>query len=753
MKLSKATIRNFRRLEDVTIDVEERETVFVGPNNSGKTSATAIFRAFLGTREFKVHDFSVARIETFDEFGAVAASPQERTGANAATVVVDAEGAVAAEVPAVAAAQPEERIAASGEAPAAVAETSPSLPEISLDLWFTIDPESIAFGRVYMLLQTLSDEPKVGLRLTFGVDDPERLRSDYRTAYPKPEEGPRAKTLFEFLSLEGNLSRYCVVRHYSLRATTDAGGKSSVTAVRLDPEEGKRLVNNLVRAEFVDAQRNINDDEGSRANRLSTAFASYYRKNLQQISAAAEAQSVIDANNTALTEHYGLQFKSLMDLIRGLGVPSINDRELQIISALSPEVALKGSTELIYVDAGRNHRLPEPYNGLGFKNLIYMAIQARHFHSQWIATTENRPLCLLIFIEEPEVHLHAQVQQTFINNIWSVIKDSAEEAGESELVPQLVVTTHSSHILDTVDFEKVRYFQRCHLDGETNLEGIRNASVVHSLRAFQPDDETEVASFPVDETDDAQRLSAKEALVFLKRYLRLTHCDLFFADAAILVEGAVEKLLLPTMIDKVAGRLRGTYLTVLEVGGAYAHRFEALLSFLKIPYLVITDLDSVNAKGYPRACRGDTLNARTSNASLKKFCKVSTVSALLALSTDDKRSAEKDRCIAFQIAVEINVGGVMQSPIPRTLEEAIAYENLSKLHAKSMSIGLDISTTWPALYQEIYDQIRSDQFKKTAFAMSLLATDADWTTPSYITEGLQWLEGRLCPVKTIAAEA
>ena len=31
-----------------------------------------------------------------------------------------------------------------------------------------------------------------------------------------------------------------------------------------------------------------------------------------------------------------------------------------------------------------------------------------------------------------------------------------------------------------------------------------------------------------------------ESLAFLKRYLRLTHCDLFFADAAILVEGAVE---------------------------------------------------------------------------------------------------------------------------------------------------------------------------------------------------------------------
>lgn len=48
MKLSAVSIRNFRRLETVAIDIEDKETIFVGPNNSGKTSATAVFRSFLG---------------------------------------------------------------------------------------------------------------------------------------------------------------------------------------------------------------------------------------------------------------------------------------------------------------------------------------------------------------------------------------------------------------------------------------------------------------------------------------------------------------------------------------------------------------------------------------------------------------------------------------------------------------------------------------------------------------------------------
>jgi len=575
MKLSAIAIRNFRRLEDVSIDIEEKETIFVGPNNSGKTSATAIFRCFLGGREFRIYDFSVARMADFEKF-VESGNPAD-------------------------------------------------LPQISLDLWFTIDPNTIAFGRVFTLLPSLSDFTRVGFRLSYGIDDAKKLREQYFAAYPLTD-GTRSKTLFQYLVTDNNLARHSLVRYASLEEKAVEGSVVEVVATPLEPEEGKRLVRNLVRVEFVDAQRNINDDDSSRSNRLSAAFAAYYRKNLEQADQAAEAHKVIDENNRQLTGHYKTQFAPLIGLIAGLGVPSVNDRELRIISSLSPETALRGNTELLYVDPGRKHELPELYNGLGFKNLIYMAIQARHFHSQWLMTAESRPLCLLIFIEEPEVHLHAQVQQTFIANIWSVIDQSAKDAKQPDLVPQLVVTTHSSHILDAVDFEKVRYFQRCHLTGEEAHEGIRNASAVRSLRAFRP--EADVI--------DGATISPEQALAFLKRYLRLTHCDLFFADAAILVEGAVEKLLMPSMIESSAKRLRTTYLTVLEVGGAYAHRFEGLLAYLRIPYLIITDLDSVVPTGYPSACRADVAGARTSNASLKSLCGKETVADLIAMPQAEK---------------------------------------------------------------------------------------------------------------------
>lgn len=684
MKLTSVVINNFRRLEQVTIGFEEDETVFVGPNNSGKTSATAAFRCFLGGRDFRVHDFSVSKVSAIDAFG---------------------EG---------------------GEAE--------GLPTIELSLWFSIDPNHISFGRAFTLLPELSDElDKVGVRLKYQPRDPAKMLSDYWAAYPVSDDGKRTRTLSRFLGTDANLKQYYEIVYYSL---DDRGEETAET--QLDSKDGKSLLKDLLRVDFVDAQRSVDDDEASRSNRLSTAFAAFYKKNLEQAEAEQSAYQVIDENNQKLTEHYETHFSTLMQVIKGLGVPSINDRDLKIVSSLSPLVALQGSTDLVYIDAGRQHELPESYNGLGFKNLIYMAIQISHFHLQWMRTEQNRPLCQLIFIEEPEVHLHAQVQQTFIANMWEIISQAAKAAGQKDLVPQFVMSTHSSHILDTVDFAKVRYFERCELEGEDRQTvATLNASRVHSLRSFQPE--------PVEV--EGRQVAPGEAKRFLLRYLKLTHCDLFFADAAILVEGTVEKLLLPKMVEKSASSLGTKYLSILEVGGAYAHRFEGLLSFLNIPHLVITDLDSVDPDGKHPARRGDYPGALTSNASLKKFFDVNTVQQLLALTPEQQVDEGKDRFVAFQIGITVEEDGNSLLMIPRTIEEAFAYDNFNILRGGELSLGMDVPDDLEGAYQAVFERVQSSSFKKTDFALDVLASETEWVTPGYIADGLHWLEQRLGKVE------
>ena len=237
-----------------------------------------------------------------------------------------------------------------------------------------------------------------------------------------PERFPK------FLGTDSNLKQHYEIAYYSL---DDRGEETAET--QLDSKDGKSLLKDLLRVDFVDAQRSVDDDEANRSNRLSTAFSAFYKKNLEQAEAEQSAYQVIDENNRKLTEHYETHFGGLIEVIKGLGVPSINDRVLKIVSSLSPLVALQGNTDLLYIDAERQHELPESYNGLGFKNLIYMAIQISHFHLQWMRTEQNRPLCQLIFIEEPEVHLHAQVQQTFIANIWDIISRAAKQQDKKTL--------------------------------------------------------------------------------------------------------------------------------------------------------------------------------------------------------------------------------------------------------------------------------------------------------------------------------
>ncbi|MEY8239748.1 MAG: ATP-dependent endonuclease, partial [Cycloclasticus sp.] len=533
MKLLKASLRNFRRLEDVDIDFDSEETIFVGPNNSGKTSATTAFRLFLKSYDFKIHDFSVTRITDINSFGAA--------GENGGLI---------------------------------------TLPAMEMDLWFSIDPD-MEFGSVFSLIPNVSALiDHVGIRIKYCVKDEQRLQTDYWAVFPIQDNGERAKNLAHFLSLSKNLSRYFTLEYFTLE---EIGG--GIVLHRMDPDEAKKSLKSLIRVDFVDAQRNIDDNESAGSTRLSGVFSEYYKKNLQQAEVSKEANRVIDENNTNLNAHYAEHFEGLMNVIHNLGVPSVNDRQLRVVSSLSPEAALQTNTSLLYVDPDSNHELPEAYNGLGFKNLVYMAIQVSHFHLQWVNTEEKRPSCQIIFIEEPEAHLHSQVQQTFISNIWEIVRRAAADVGEPDKIPQLGISTHSSHILDAVAFSKVRYFRRCVLNGEDPaVVTTLNATKVLSLKKFKPNKES---AGGVTEDEEV-------TINFLRKYMKLTHCDLFFSDAAILVEGTVEKLLLPEMINKSAPELNRVYLTTLEVGGAYANRFASLLEFLGMPYLVITDLDSVD---------------------------------------------------------------------------------------------------------------------------------------------------------------
>ena len=69
MRIHSIYIQNFRKLQSCKIDFSEKETIFVGANNSGKTTAMDALMIFLKTKSFKTQDFTLCHWKSLNEVG------------------------------------------------------------------------------------------------------------------------------------------------------------------------------------------------------------------------------------------------------------------------------------------------------------------------------------------------------------------------------------------------------------------------------------------------------------------------------------------------------------------------------------------------------------------------------------------------------------------------------------------------------------------------------------------------------------
>ncbi len=348
----------------------------------------------------------------------------------------------------------------------------------------------------------------------------------------------------------------------------------------------------------------------------------------------------------------------------------------------------------------RSYELPERYNGLGFKNLIYMVLQLKAFRDELLAADDPQPRVHLIIVEEPEAHLHPQMQTVFIDKSSRFV-DAADKDGA-----QLILTTHSSHIVASCGLSPIRYFRR----------QASRASVMDLLR-FR----------------DSEAAQGRQAgLDFLIRYLTLTKCDLFFCDKAILIEGAVERLLLPRMMElatkNAQGDLTSTYVCTVEVGGAYAYLFRELVHFLQVPTLILTDLDAIEATR--KKCRVAD-GSSSSNATLKQWRPGTDDLKKLLAATDAERTDGLVR-IAFQVPESAG------TPCGRTFEEAFIYANLEWLAAEHGHLGATGSLFKGKTAKQLEQWAFDASIPKVDFAVDLLLVNG-WKAPRYIADGIKWL--------------
>lgn len=747
MKIISFNITNFRRLSNVKIDIADEKTVFVGANNSGKTSASHALKCFLskdGKKQIRINDITLINHKEINRIGEKW-EQYDRTGIS------------------------DEDIQKSYQ------EFNNYFP--SLDILINVPKNEI--HHVVKIIPTLDWQVGVlGVRLCYEANSIDELRKTFieerLKAIKANEKGVTLwpSNLVDFLS--NKLNSFFTINTYLL----DVDNESKEIRKKSDFIVKGFNIHDLIKFDFIPAQREVSDDsdKADDIEKPATQIRQYYDTiinpeksptndiDFEVIKATQESQSRFnDALKTTLNP--------LLDEIKSLGYPNIADPEIEIkteIGILSGYI--NHSSALNYKI--NDQSLPENYLGLGYQNIIAMTVKLIKHRDEWLrfgkAKDKNERIERLHFviIEEPEAHLHIQAQQVFINNSYNLLtrykNDSDNEIAnrykdlDKSLCSQMLVTTHSPHIVYEVDFACLRYFDR----HTSNKSSIPLTKVKNLSELF-------------DSTDMCDR--------FVAKYLKLHYCDIFFADAVIILEGKSEKILIPQLIKEHFEELFRRYISYMEIEGDYSHIFRPLLEKLGIDVLIITDLDSVKKRGRKKQLPEKSAKQISSNPVINKwlFNDEKTIDILINLTEEERikkiSSSFSEIYFAFQQKIDVNFSSLdkkfIGETIPRTFEDALLIANLeliSKLPEKINSLKTEYYNRELKKiiedYQESKDLIQlmktfftrlnpetklienKSKIIKAALALELLfiCDSVDkLNPPKYIELGLKWLQNKL----------
>ncbi len=657
MRINKVRVKNFRLLADVELLLENETTVIVGRNNSGKTSLSEIIRRFLldSSPKFQIEDFSISSYDGFcDALEAKYAGKEDD-------------------------------------------EIRSYIPYIEVRLYF----------------EYCAAHPELGPLSDFVIDVDSSCNQALVVARYELDDG-KIEALLDGHSTDTLTEETRHLFFRALRERIPDHFSSKVWAEDPnDPTNQKKMsvaaLRSLLRTGFVNAQRGLDDTTSKEADILAKVLETLFTTAMSptagqddQLIAAALQDAVRDIQQR-IDDDFNVKLRGLIPTLETFGYPGLGGPEMTTETTLDVKRLLSNYTKVRY--AGHSGILfPESYNGLGIRNLIFILLQIVSFYKAFRAEA-SAPGVFLVFIEEPEAHLHPQMQEVFIRQLSKLAAQLNSQEGQDIPWPaQFVVSTHSSHVANAAGFESIRYFLPTTAMG---LEAIRYTEIKDLRKGL--------------------RDTSEEHKKFLHQYLTLTRCDLFFADKAVLVEGTSERMLLPMMIKKLEAlepngpKLSSQYLTILEVGGAYAHIFFTLLDFLEVRTLIITDLDSVTAAG-GTACPVHQGTA-TSNTCIKSWFTDDACIPSTLLAKTDAEKVKVHKRIAYQCPEVIN------GPCGRTFEDAFMLANSALCGLRGVTSN----------EQEIDASNQVQRIKKSQFALKHVFEETRWSPPAYILEGLRWL--------------
>lgn len=745
----------------VQLDLDPKTTILVGANNSGKTSILTALRHFLAE---------------FSPFGAFDISLAEWPALRALGVKWEA----LAEDPATAAPK------SGDDWEDQLATLLAAMP--TLDLWF--DAEAGMFHYVQPFLSKLVWKGgAIGMRLRLEPASDVASLKELAWAYNSARQPVKIMSS-ESLAWPIDLLDYWLreprklgqVRPYTL----DAGNnpiqgiktyQTQLLAADAQPADRKHL-GKLIRVDFVAAQRGLGSEEANSKSTSSSHPVGLFSNQLlkfarQHLNLAVTGhgqradliQAVADAQKDLDQKIHNALAPSVAE-VKELGYPGLHDpQEIRFRTRIHTADLLDHSTAVQYSMKGGTGEdmLPEFSIGLGYQNLQSLSYQLVSFKTARMNPEQGSPPPVhLVMIEEPEAHLHVQVQRIFPDKAHKLISPTGKDAGA--LKSQLLISTHSSHLAHAEDFDRLRYVRRI------------AASATHPTPSTEVVDLGEVFG----DDDDTRQ--------FAERYFRVQHTDLLFANAALFVEGVAERMLVPLFMELKYEKLNSRYVSFLDIGGSHAHRLKPLVEKLRIPTVVITDIDPTEETVGANGRKYWTATANTGQVGLK--CGNATLRQwhpkLQAL--EDFRVPPPAH-LTWTGAPDCKVRFAWQLPLPeagdqwpstfedsliltnvdwfkglnKLAEEAASNKGKGKQKTEDQDNGKDIkpptgalataakvvaAATTPADLMQQLHTLMHGSFSKGDFAACIferVAAGADVTCPKYIADALGWLQDELDP--------